>query len=128
MVTSSNITAALLEHRLFDQSIVGIFPKDPTLIVYLLGFFNSEVCNDFIRAINPSANNSANYVKKVPFQVPTQEQKARIEVLVQKITESFRSTGQYDKAVEEQMNEVFREIYKLTNYGNLSKLESEGSS
>jgi len=115
MVTSSNISAALLEHRLFDQSIVGIFPRDPTLVTYLLGFFNSAVCNRLVRVINPSANNSANYIKKVPFQAPTQEQKASVEALVGKIIESIRSTGQYDAAHEAQMNSIFEEIFRSLN-------------
>ena len=115
MVTSSNITAALLDQRLFDQSIVGVFPKDPGLITYLLGFFNSAICSNLIRAINPSANNSANYVKKVPYQAPTQEQKARVEAQVRKIIDAIRSTGQYDRSDEEQMNAVFEEIYQYTS-------------
>lgn len=71
MVSSTHISAALLERRLFDQSIVGIFPKDERLLYYMLGFFNSSICNDFIRTINPSTNNSANYIKKIPFVIPS---------------------------------------------------------
>src|SRR5205085_705559 len=41
MISSSKITAALIENRLFDQSIVGIFPRDPKWIFYLLALFNS---------------------------------------------------------------------------------------
>ena len=33
MVSSSSVTAALIEQRVFDQSIVGIFPRDPKLFV-----------------------------------------------------------------------------------------------
>ncbi|KKT18839.1 MAG: hypothetical protein UW03_C0029G0001, partial [Candidatus Peregrinibacteria bacterium GW2011_GWA2_43_8] len=67
MISSSQITAALIENRLFDQSIVGLFSKDKGLIFVLLAFFNSPTCNKLIRTINPSANNPANYIKKIPF-------------------------------------------------------------
>ena len=70
MISSSSITASLIENKLFDQSIVGVFPKDENLTYYLLAFFNSPTCNKLIRTINPSANNPANYIKKIPFIRP----------------------------------------------------------
>lgn len=85
MVRSSKLTAALIEGRLFDQSIVGVFPKDSELLYYLLAFFNSRVCSDMIMAINPSTNNSANYIKKIPFLAPSREVKAEVEGLVASI-------------------------------------------
>ena len=76
MIRSSKLTGSLIEGRLFDQSIVGVFPKDDKWILYLLGFFNSAVCTELINAINPSTNNSANYIKKIPFIVPSDEAKS----------------------------------------------------
>lgn len=75
MVSSSTITASLIENRLFDQSIVGVFLKEKYsyLLNYLLGFFNSSICNKIIRTINPSTNNSANYIKKIPIIIPSTE-------------------------------------------------------
>src|SRR5690606_29430617 len=70
MISSSSITASLIENKLFDQSIVGIFPKDESLTYYLLAFFNSPTCNKLIRTINPTANNPANYIKKIPLIIP----------------------------------------------------------
>lgn len=64
MVSSSSITGALIDNRLFDQSIVGVFPKDESLLLYILAFFNSPTCNKLIKTINPSANNPSNYIKK----------------------------------------------------------------
>lgn len=111
MVSSSRISAALLENRLFDQSIVGVFPRDPSLTLYLLGFFNSDICNSLIRTINPSANNSANYIKKLPFKMATFEQKARVEFLVQRMINDINSIDNYSKAHEEEMNEIFKDLY-----------------
>ena len=34
MISSSSITASLIENKLFDQSIVGIFPKEESLTYY----------------------------------------------------------------------------------------------
>jgi adenine-specific DNA-methyltransferase len=39
MISSSRITASLIENKLFDQSIVGVFPKDESLSYLPLGIF-----------------------------------------------------------------------------------------
>lgn len=111
MISSSSITASLIENKLFDQSIVGIFPKDESLTYYLLAFFNSNTCNKLIRTINPSANNPANYIKKIPFIQPNSLDKGNIENLVQKILTSIATVGQYDCGLEQKINEKFEEIY-----------------
>lgn len=64
MVKSSKIRANLIENQVFDQSVVGIFPKEEKYLYLMLAFFNSEIFNSIINAINPTANNSANYVKR----------------------------------------------------------------
>ena len=74
MVKSSSIRAFLLENRVFDQSIVGIFPKDMSRLFYILAVMNSDVINNLIHAINPTANNSANYVKQIPYLEPSEEE------------------------------------------------------
>jgi tRNA1(Val) A37 N6-methylase TrmN6 len=66
MVKSSKIHAFLLDKRLFDQSIVGVFPKNKEHLNYLLAFLNSNVCSRILNVINHTANNSANYLKKLP--------------------------------------------------------------
>lgn len=111
MISSSSITASLIEYKLFDQSIVGIFPKDESLTYYLLAFFNSPTCNKLIRTINPSANNPANYIKKIPFIVPTDGQKELINSIVQSILESIASQGHYDENIENKLNKIIEQIY-----------------
>lgn len=66
MVRSKKLSAFSLDSNLFDQSVVGIFPKDKTHLPYLLAFMNSSTCNELLNAINHTANNSANYLKKIP--------------------------------------------------------------
>lgn len=111
MISSSSITASLIENKLFDQSIVGIFPKDESLTYYLLAFFNSPTCNKLIRTINPSANNPANYIKKIPFIAPTDGQKELINSTVQSILESIATQGHYDENIEHSLNKIIEQIY-----------------
>lgn len=111
MISSSSITASLIENKLFDQSIVGIFPKDESLTYYLLAFFNSPTCNKLIRTINPSANNPANYIKKIPFIAPSDEQKELINITVQGILESIATQGHYDLDIENKLNKIIEHIY-----------------
>jgi len=111
MISSSSITASLIENKLFDQSIVGIFPKDESFTYYLLAFFNSPTCNKLIRTINPSANNPANYIKKIPFIAPTEGQKDIIDSIVQRILESIATQYYYDEKDENNINKVIEMIY-----------------
>lgn len=111
MISSSSITASLIENKLFDQSIVGVFPKDKTLTYYMLAFFNSPTCNKLIRTINPSANNPANYIKKIPFVLPSEEQQSSIDKTVQEIINSIKVNGKYNEDLEIGLNEVIKIIY-----------------
>ena len=113
MISSSSITASLIENKLFDQSIVGIFPKDESLTYYLLAFFNSPTCNKLIRTINPSANNPANYIKKIPFIIP---EKSVLELITEKtksIVDEVRATGNYNENKELEIWGMIENIYKL---------------
>jgi hypothetical protein len=65
MVKSSKIKATLINGCVFDQSIVGVFPHDEKYLLYLLAFLNSKIANEYIHIINPTANNSANYLKSI---------------------------------------------------------------
>lgn len=71
MVTSGRATASVIcAHWMFDQSVVGVFPKDEALFGYLLAFLNSPTCWRLLRQINPSANNSARYLRRLPIVCP----------------------------------------------------------
>jgi adenine-specific DNA-methyltransferase len=111
MVSSTSITGAIIENRLFDQSIVGIFPKNEKLIYYLLAFFNSPTCNKLIRTINPSTNNSSNYIKKIPFVIPKPEQEKLITENIKQIIEQVKLSGNYDLELENENNELINEMY-----------------
>lgn len=111
MVSSSSITGALIENRLFDQSIVGIFPKDEAYIYYLLAFFNSPTCNKLIRTINSSTNNSSNYIKKIPFLEPENQVLEKINERIKTIIEACKISQDYDCELEELNNNAIKEIY-----------------
>jgi hypothetical protein len=111
MVSSNNVTAALIQSRLFDQSIVGVFPNDNRYLHYLLGFFNTDLCTTLLRIINPSANNSANYVKKLPFVVPSSDELQMVSALVEQLISDVRNTGGYRDEDMKSLNRMFQEIY-----------------
>jgi len=111
MVSSSNVTASLIENRLFDQSIVGIFPHNERYLYYLLGFFNSSLCTSLLRVINPSANNSANYVKKLPFVPPNTDELRRINEIVLQLIADIRKTGRYRESDLSLLNKQIEAIY-----------------
>lgn len=111
MVSSSSITGALIENKLFDQSIVGIFPKDESLIYYLLAFFNSPTCNQLIRTINPSTNNSSNYIKKIPAILPNDDVLMSINKNTKSILKKMKEIGDFDSVYEEENNRLIKELY-----------------
>ena len=79
MVKSRTLNATVMEGRVFDQSVVGVFPKQEKDFYYILALMNSDAINKLIHIINPTANNSSNYVKQLPYQVPPEEVRKEIE-------------------------------------------------
>lgn len=114
MVSSSAITGAMINGRLFDQSIVGIFPKEghEYLLYYLLGFFNSYACNTLIRTINASTNNSSNYIKKLPIIIPSNDVFSEVEDNVKALLDKAEESEINDEDLVE-MNELFNRIYSV---------------
>lgn len=112
MIRSSNLTGSLINGRLFDQSIVGVFPKDDAWIYYLLGFINSSICSELINAINPSTNNSANYIKKIPFIQPDIITHEKVDLLVKCIISSIEDGDVFNHYKDELDNIFFNLYYK----------------
>lgn len=83
MVTSRRLSASLLNRAIFDQGVVGVFPIDHTQIPALLVFLNSNVASQLRnRLVNGGANNSANYLKRLPVPVMSTEHTERAEKIV----------------------------------------------
>ncbi|MBR3553341.1 MAG: N-6 DNA methylase [Clostridia bacterium] len=112
MVKSSIIRAFLMKDRVFDQSIVGIFPKDISKLYYMLALMNSDAINNLVHAINPSANNSANYIKQLPYIEPSEEKLTQINNIVQEII-SLEEIANHGKADElhNELNSIIDKIY-----------------
>jgi adenine-specific DNA-methyltransferase len=67
MVSTKKISAAVMTHAIFDQGVVGVFPTDERLRDSLLLYLNSDMASQKMKEIvNGSANNSANYLKRLP--------------------------------------------------------------
>lgn len=112
MVKSSKINAFVMENRVFDQSIVGIFPKDEKKFLYVLGLMNSDVINRIIHIINPTANNSSNYIKQIPYKEPSEKE---IEKISELVSEAIFLTQNHKieeaSFVHKQINSYFEQIY-----------------
>ena len=120
MVSSNSVTASLLNNRIFDQSIVGIFPQKDIYVLYLLAFFNSSVCTQLLRMINPSANNSANYIKKIPVLIPDNNTLFHINKLVELLlSEKKKNNG--TEFIENELNNIFDIIFYENHKKNLEK-------
>lgn len=113
MVKSSEVRAFLMKDMVFDQSIVGIFPKDKNDLFYILALMNSKVINELIHIINPTANNSANYIKQVPIIDPSRSTRKKIDSLVKKIL-SLLKKGQYEEAccLHDTIDAIISDLYK----------------
>lgn len=112
MVKANQIKATIMEDDVFDQSIVGIFPKEKEKLYYILALMNSEIVNEIIHIINPTANNSANYVKLIPYREPVKKTLNTITELVSDIIENEKQE-QYEQsdALMHQVNEMIRRVY-----------------
>lgn len=114
MVKSSTIRACLMSGCVFDQSIVGIFPKNEAKLYYLLALMNSNVANELIHTINPTANNSANYIKQIPYIEPGEDLFNEITSKTKKIIDLI-NTGSYNKCekIHQEIDDHFRNIYAI---------------
>lgn len=105
MVKTKKINAFILENRLFDQSIVGVFPKQSRYLNYLLAFLNSDTCNLLLNTINHTANNSANYLKKLPIIVND-----RLVSTTKQLIDRYLN-GENKQKVLEEINQLFCSVY-----------------
>jgi hypothetical protein len=108
MIKSSRVNASLLNRRLFDQSIVGVFPKEKQYLNYILAFLNSEICTKILKVINHTANNSANYLKKLPIIIDV-EAKDKINKMIAKYLDKRLTSQDSIKRI----NEIFNNLYKV---------------
>jgi phospholipid N-methyltransferase len=118
MVSSNCVTASIINNRIFDQSIVGIFPKKSIYVFYLLAFFNTNICTKLLRLINPSVNNSSNYIKKLPIIIPEYSALTHINFLMETIL-SLKKKDENTEFVENEINNIFEYIFYENKYENI---------
>lgn len=108
MLKSSKLRSTIMENQVFDQSIVGIFLKEgfDQYFDYILAFMNSEVANRLIHIINPTVNNSANYLKKIPIIIPEKDMYSKICNLAQQL---IRNPSNDEKLTK--LNQYFDVVY-----------------
>ena len=111
MVASAHLTATLLESRLFDQGIVGIFPKNEQFLMYFLGFLNTELATKLLCQINPTANNSANYLKRMPIVNPTRSELRQCNNFVSKAIKESQEYGDVSKTTLNEIEDVYCRIW-----------------
>lgn len=107
MVKTSQTNAFKLDGYLFDQSIVGIFPKKEEDIFYLLAFLNSNLFKKLINTINPSANNSANYVKKTPMPLISNKDKAEVIEISKELYNAGKDGRNQNTELKERIDMIF---------------------
>lgn len=107
MVKTRRIRAFFLQNRLFDQSVVGVFPKKPENLNYLLAFLNSIACTKMLMALNHTANNSANYVKRIPVIIESAAV-AKVEAIMERF---WKGTEVREILVE--IDEVFGKLFGI---------------
>lgn len=121
MVKSAKVKAFLMQDSVFDQSIVGIFPKDSKKIYYILGLINSEVINKIIHLINPTANNSANYLKLIPYIEPSETELHKISSIVEQIIQfGSNADPQTIGRLHAKLSAIFNDIYFPKHQKNCS--------
>lgn len=113
MIKSNCLKAFLMKDKIFDQSIVGIFPKDETKLLYILALMNSDVVNKIIHLINPTANNSANYIKLIPYYEPDKNTLKEVVKSVENILIGLHNKD-YDmvNSIQEKVNITINNLYK----------------
>lgn len=112
MVVSGSLTGALLERRLFDQGIVGVFPENSAIMMFLLGFFNSSIATKVLRDINPTANNSVNYLKRLPVVVPSRDELHVIHKEVTRAVLAVRRYGVVPVDLAQRLDEWYGELWQ----------------
>ncbi|WP_257643079.1 BREX-1 system adenine-specific DNA-methyltransferase PglX [Pasteurella multocida] len=68
--------------------------------------------NKYIHLINPTANNSANYIKQLPYIEPTESQMNIINKMVSELI-TLQKLDKLDKAekIHDEVDKIISEIY-----------------
>lgn len=105
MVSSGGARATVIQpHQLFDQSVVGVFPKDASVFGYILALLNSSISWDLLRKINPSTNNSAKYMRRLPVALPSESELKWFSEAVESYVNHLARGGSVDRSLEREID------------------------
>ena len=71
---------------------------------------NSDIINEIVHVINPTANNSSNYIKQIPYIEPSTQVLRKINNLVEEILK-LESTTVEAKDLHAELNKIVADIY-----------------
>jgi adenine-specific DNA-methyltransferase len=115
MVSSGRASASVIKQTwIFDQSVVGIFPKLLEHFGFLLAFLNSSTCWRLLRQINPSTNNSAKYLRRLPIVLPTEERLAWFNLVVNAYVKDLESGNDRNSEIEQLLDDEIEHLYANT--------------
>ncbi|MGQ4533413.1 Eco57I restriction-modification methylase domain-containing protein [Dermabacteraceae bacterium P13138] len=106
MVKSRIIRCTEFSGMVFDQSIVGVFAKDSLDHDLLLAFLNTDIAVSLINTLNPTANNSANYLRRIPIPRLMSSEKDELRTLV-----AHLRVYPADESVRSMIEEIFQPYY-----------------
>lgn len=114
MVSSSRATASVIQpHQLFDQSVVGVFPKSDELFGFILALLNSTTGWRLLRQINPSTNNSAKYLRRLPVAVPTKDDLSWFNEVTQayvlRLAQGYKADPDLESTLDKEISRIFSE-------------------
>lgn len=112
MVKSKKVRAFYMKDKVFDQSVVGIFPHQSDRLDYLLAFLNSDSADRLIRTINPTANNSCNYLKRLPILPCSENDEHRIREFARTLRQEKISASER-LLLEAEINTFFNRLYRF---------------
>ncbi len=128
MVSSGRATASVIQDSwLFDQSVVGIFPKELGLFGFLMAFLNSSTCWRLLRQINPSTNNSAKYLRRLPIVLPASDRLSWFNEKVSSYLIQLESSAHRNDDIEHTLDEIISGLYGQTLQESQSKAAQQGA-
>ena len=113
MVSSNKANASILQNNwMFDQSIVGIFPFNSDHFGFIFSLMNSSVVPKLLLSINPSANNSAKYIRRIPVILPDKNALVWFNDITNEYLDKIQTQGP-DILLESRIDRAISEIYGL---------------
>jgi hypothetical protein len=80
-------------------------------LLYLLGFLNTQLATRLLRTINPTANNSANYLKRLPLILPGARERSRIEEWVRQMLQARRLGHPIPAPLSQNLEQAFEALW-----------------